>query len=189
MGKGMLEKTWWSVVLRGIAAIAIGVICLSWTQPTEKALVILFGIFFIVYGIASLFEAQRAKARQEKYTVELVIGIVAVAAGILTLAWPSITARALLYLIAIWAIVTGGIELAPAFMKELPSPARWVFGMTGLVSIIFGILLISFPKGGATAIVWLIGLYALLLGVLLVVIGVGLRTWGIDVSREEDVNP
>lgn len=98
--------------------------------------------------------------------LHLAEGVVAALAGIVALAWPAITARALLYIIAAWAIVTGVLEMAGAFRTRLAATSEWVLMASGIISVVFGILLLVWPRLGLLALVWLIGIYAILYGII-----------------------
>ncbi|MCC6314922.1 MAG: DUF308 domain-containing protein, partial [Thermomicrobiales bacterium] len=122
------------------------------------------GVFAIIAGIASHGENQR-------WWAELLVGIAGVIVGILTFALPGVTAFALLYLIAAWAIVTGVLEIVAAIRLRREMENEWMLGIGGALSIVFGILLFAFPGAGALSVVWLIGIYAILYGITLIVLG------------------
>ena len=155
----------WGVILRGIAAIVFGLIILAWPTITARTLIVAFGIFAVAAGIFAILAGLRTEETRRRWR-QLAEGVIAVLAGIVALAWPTITARALLYLIAAWAIVTGIIELAGALRTRLVTMSEWVLLASGAISLIFGILLLVWPRLGVLALVWLIGIYAILYGVL-----------------------
>jgi uncharacterized membrane protein HdeD (DUF308 family) len=155
----------WGVILRGLAAIVFGLIILTWPTITAHTLILAFGIFAVAAGIFAILGGLRTEETRHRWR-HLAEGVVAVLAGIVALAWPAITARALLYLIAAWAIVTGVIEMAGALRTRLATMSEWVLMASGGISIIFGILLLVWPRLGVLALVWLIGIYAILYGIL-----------------------
>lgn len=171
-------RNWWAVVLRGAVMVVFGILALSWPNRTVTILLRIFGIIVLAYGIVMLIEALLARGKEEQSSIWPAVGaIVAIAAGVLTLAWPSATGRVALYIVAIWAIVSGVIEVVAAFSFPVRDWAVWSLTAGGLISIIVGILLISFPGSGIVGFAWLIGLYALFIGLLHVVIGVKMRSF------------
>lgn len=174
----IMFRNWWAVVLRGLVMVVFGVLALSWPDKTVTVLLSVFGIIMLAYGIVMLIEALLAKREEEQSSVWPLVGaIVAITAGVLTMAWPSATGRVVLYIIAIWAIVSGVIEVIAGFSFPVRDWAVWFMAASGLASIIIGILLISFPGSGVVGLAWLIGLYALFSGLLHVVIGFKIRSY------------
>jgi uncharacterized membrane protein HdeD (DUF308 family) len=106
----------------------------------------------------------------------LLEGIIGIAAGIIAYAYPDITAHALVYLVAAWAIFTGVFEIMEGF--ALPVSRDWLLALAGLASVVFGVLVFFNPGSGALAIVWLIGIYGLAYGVTMVILAFRLRSWG-----------
>ena len=156
-------------LFRGLAAIAFGVIALVWPKISLAALVLVFGIFAIINGITAVAAAIRGRHEAHWGTL-LFEGLLSIAVGVVALIWPGITALAFLYLIAAWAILIGVAELvAPlAFPMSFGRGLLLVFG--GLVSIVFGILIAAQPSSGLLAVVWLIGVYAILMGIMNLVV-------------------
>lgn len=171
-------RNWWAVSLRGLVMVVFGILALSWPDKTVTVLLRIFGIVILVYGVVMLIEALLARRGEEQSSIWPLVGaIVAIAAGVITLAWPSATGRVVLYIIAIWAIVSGVIEVVAAFSFPVSDWAVWLLAAGGLVSIAVGILLISSPGSGVVGLAWFIGLYALFIGLLHVVIGFKMRTF------------
>ncbi|MBV9410182.1 MAG: HdeD family acid-resistance protein, partial [Acidimicrobiia bacterium] len=159
-----LSLDWRSMLLRGIAALAFGVLILVWPGLTILALVLLFGVFVLVDGFAHLVAAFRV---HDGRGWQLFEGIAGVAAGVITLVWPDITTLAILYVIAAWAIVMGAFRIVAAIQLRKEIPNEWLLILSGSLSVIFGIILIVAPVSGALAITWVIGFFALLIGMLL----------------------
>lgn len=158
----------WGLALRGIAAILFGILVWVWPAIALNVLVILFGIFAIATGIFAILAGIRAATPKSRWLL-LIEGVLAVLAGIVALAWPGITAVALLFVIAFWAILTGVIEIISAFRTGRVGPFEWLLILSGVVSIIFGLLLLFWPGLGLLALVWLIGIYAVIHGIILLV--------------------
>jgi uncharacterized membrane protein HdeD (DUF308 family) len=161
-----LSLDWRSVGLRGLAAVAFGIVILAWPGLTVLALVFVFGIFVLVDGFAHLVAAFRGR-QQESRGWLIFEGLVAVGAGVITLVWPDITTLALLYIIGAWAVIMGVVRIFAAVQLRKEIPNEWLLGISGALSVIFGIILFVAPVSGALAITWLIGFYALFVGFLL----------------------
>ena len=175
----MMFRNWWAVAVRGLVLVAFGILLLAWPDKTVTVLLRIFGIIVLVYGVVLLIEALSARRDEtvESSVWPLVGAIVAIAAGVITLAWPSATGLVVIYIIAIWAIVSGVFEIAAAFSFPVRDWAVWLLGAGGLISIIVGILFIAFPGQGAVGLAWLIGLYALFIGLLHMIIGFKMRSF------------
>lgn len=175
-----LARNWWAVVLRGVIALAFGVIAFFYPPSTLAALVLLFGAYALVDGVFAFIAAVRAAARHERWGALILEAISGVAAGVLTFVWPAMTALVLLYVIAVWAIITGVFEVVAAVRLRKEIQGEWMLGLSGIASVVFGVLLIVSPGSGALVVVWIIGIYAMLFGVLL--IGLGLRLRGMPAT-------
>lgn len=170
-----LSRNWWAVALRGVIAIVFGIGALARPGVTLEALVLVFGFYAIVDGAFSLIGGVGMIGSGEAWGGPVASGLVGIAVGVVTFFWPGLTALALLYLIAFRAIFTGLMELTAAvqWRKVLPHPA--VPGSTGVLSVLFGVLLVAFPGAGALSLVWLIGVYAIVFGIAFVALGFWLR--------------
>jgi uncharacterized membrane protein HdeD (DUF308 family) len=173
----VLERNWWAVALRGLVAVLFGLAAWIWPDVTLRVLVVLFGAYVLVDGIFALVMALRTSERSTRWTALLIEGILGIAAGVVTLIWPNITALVLLVIIAAWAIITGALEIAAAIRLRREIRDEWLLGLSGAASVLFGTILIVRPDVGAVAVTWLIGLYAILFGVLLLALAFRLRTW------------
>jgi uncharacterized membrane protein HdeD (DUF308 family) len=159
---------WRGIALRGVAAVVFGLLTLIWPGLTLTALVYLFGAYALVDGVftigAVIAQAPETRGRR---VILVLQGLLGVAAGIVTFVWPDITALALLYVIAAWAIVTGVLEIVAAIQLRAELHNEWLLVLGGVASVIFGILLLITPGPGALVITWLIGWYALFFGVVM----------------------
>lgn len=162
---GAPGETKWGVISRGIVAMLFGVIVLAWPSITLRVLLVAFSVFVIAAGVLALLGGLRTKHVRDRW-LHLGEGVVAVLAGVVALAWPGMTAFALSYIIAAWAMVTGVMEMAGAFQTRLVSLPEWVLLASGAISIVFGIVLLVWPYMGVLTLVWLIGIYAILYGIL-----------------------
>lgn len=156
---------WRLIAVRGVAALLFGLGTLVWPDVTLWALVLMWGAFALVDGISSLTAAMSGGRGNVSHRGWLAFhGLAGIAAGVVTFVWPSITARALLYIIAAWALVVGVAQIATAISMRKAISNEWTLGIAGLLSILFGALLVISPGTGALALTWAIGWYALVWG-------------------------
>lgn len=179
----VLARNWWAVALRGVAAVLFGVAALIWPGLTLGILVLLFGAYVLVDGIFDLILAIQRATHHARWWPLLLEGLAGIVVGLLTFFWPGITALVLLVLMASWAIVTGIFELIAAMELRREIANEWLLGLSGFASVLFGVLLLLMPGAGALALVWLIGVYALLFGILL--LGLAYRLRQIEATIEE----
>lgn len=172
-----LSRNWWAVLLRGIAGIILGIITFIAPAISLGALVLVFGAYAFADGILAIATALRLRGT-DRWWVMLIEGLIGVAAGLLTLIWPVITALTLLFIIAAWALVTGIFEIVAAVRLRKVMKGEWMLALSGALSVLFGILLFIFPGAGALTVVLWIGAYALVFGVLFVALAFKLRSWG-----------
>jgi uncharacterized membrane protein HdeD (DUF308 family) len=159
-------KAWWVCGLRGLIAISLGVLAVTWPHITLMGLVALFAAFALASGIVSVAGAVRNRHASSDWGLLLLIGFVSIGAGILAIDHPAITVLALVLLMGLNAIVTGVLDILFAIELRRALRGEWLIVLSGLVSIIFGVLVILFPSAGALAMVWLFAVYAILTGVL-----------------------
>jgi uncharacterized membrane protein HdeD (DUF308 family) len=171
----VLARNWWALVLRGIAAIVFGLLAFFIPGVALFVLVILFGAYSLVDGVLAVVAAFRAAQTHTRWMSFALEGLVGIAVGLVTFFWPHITALALVYVIAFWAIVTGIFELVAALQLRKHIQNEWLLILGGILSIVFGVWISFEPGGGALAVVWIIAWYAILFGVLLVGLGLRLR--------------
>ena len=173
-----LVHNWWVVLLRGIAGILFGILTFVSPAISLGALVLLFGAYSFADGVLAIISAIRNRAESERWWIVLIQGLAGVGAGLVTLLWPGITALALLAVVAAWALVIGGLEIAAAIRLRKVITGEWLLVLSGIASITLGVLLALFPGPGALALVIWIGAYAIVSGVLLVALALRLRSWG-----------
>lgn len=171
------------LALRGVLAVIFGIVALIWPDLTLTVLVLLFGAYALVDGIFLIIASIGSRNNDEQRWVGLLQGIAGVVAGILTFVWPDITALVLLYFIAAWALVTGVLEIVVAIQYRRAIEGEWLLVLAGISSIVFGLLLVIFPGAGALSLVWLIGIYEIFFGALLIVLAFRLRGLGDEPDR------
>lgn len=183
-----LARNWWLVLLRGIASIMFGMVTFFAPGISFAAIVLFFGAYAFVDGVFAIMAAMVWRARSRRWWM-LLEGLAGVAAGVITLFLPGITAIALLAMIAAWALITGGLEIAAAIRLRKVITNEWLLALAGVSSVAFGILLILFPGPAALALVLWIGAYALVSGVLWVVLALRLHSWGGSHGGEAALSP
>ena len=167
-----LARNWWALALRGLAAVLFGLLTFLVPGITLVTLVLLFGVYALVDGLFNVIAFFRVPAHHWALLIEGVIGIIA---GIVTFAWPGITAIALLYVVAFWAIFTGVFEIIAGIRLRKVITNEWLLLVLGALSLAFGILILFAPGLGALAIVLWIGAYACVFGIFLLALAFRLR--------------
>lgn len=168
-----IARTWWLILIRGICAIIFGILALIWPGITVYVLVIFFGAYAIVSGIFSLFSAFGHNVSSRAWLI--ISGIIGILAGIVAFAWPGITALALLYVIAFWAIFTGVAEVVAGIALRKTIENEWMLIVGGVLSVIFGILLFIWPGAGMLGLTWLLGIFAIIYGIAMIVMSVRVK--------------
>jgi uncharacterized membrane protein HdeD (DUF308 family) len=171
-----LAQNWWTLVLRGVAAVIFGILAYVWPSITFTVLVLFFGAYALWDGVFALIAAFRTQA--ERRWPLVLEGLVGIAAGVLTFIWPGAATLALLIIIGAWAFVTGIFEIVAAIRLREEIEGEWLLLISGLLSVLFGIALAIWPAAGLVAVTWLIGAYSIIFGILLIVLGFRLRNWG-----------
>jgi len=167
---------WWSMVVRGLVGVSLGVITFLWPAITLGALVLLFGAYAILDGIVAFAGATQAKRAKQQSGALVFEGVAGLLAGLITIARPAITATVLVYIVAAWAIITGILELSAAVRLRETIHGEWLLGFFGVLSVLFGIAIAAAPVLGALAIALWIGAYAFVSGIILTILGLRLRS-------------
>lgn len=170
------EKHWWQIAVRGLIALIFGILVLAWPGVSLFIFAIIFGAFAFVDGVLTLVAGVNYKAGAGRRAWLFVRGICGIIVGLVTLFWPAVTEIALILLVGAWALVTGVFELVFAFRSVEGAGTRWLFAVSGILSIILGVLLLVRPIAGMLAVLWAIGAYAVIAGVVLIILGFRLRS-------------
>lgn len=178
-----LSQNWWLVLLRGILAILFGLAAIVWPGITWLTLIVIFGIYAIVDGVIAIVSGLSRTRETPRWWVFLLEGLLGVAAGLVALFMPGLATLVLVYMIASWAVFTGILEIAAALRLRHEITNEWMLGLGGVLSVGLGILLFLQPAAGTLAIIWTMAGYALLFGVLLVILGLRLRGWNAPEPR------
>jgi uncharacterized membrane protein HdeD (DUF308 family) len=163
---GLVTRDWWVFAVRGVAAIVFGILAFAAPGTTLAVLVLLFGAYVFVDGISLLIALARgdAGARRHGWAVAI-MGILGIVVGIATFVWPGTTALSLLYLVAIWAIAMGTFQVIAAIQLRREIDNEFWMALGGIVSIVFGVLLLAFPGEGLLSLVWLVGIWSIVFGI------------------------
>jgi uncharacterized membrane protein HdeD (DUF308 family) len=172
-----LAENWWLLLLRGLAAIAFGVIAFFWPDITLVALTYLFGAYALVDGVVAIWAAFNAPGDAGPRWWLGLSGVVSILAGLAAFFYTGITTLVLLMFIAVWAIIIGVVQIWGAIELRKIFDDEWLLGLTGVLSIVFGVILIAKPGAGALALVWVIGWFAIVFGSLYTALAFRLRTF------------
>jgi uncharacterized membrane protein HdeD (DUF308 family) len=169
-----LARHWWVVLLRGLVAIAFGV--LTFTRPAISlaALLLFFGAFVFADGLLHVWTAISDKERENRWLL-LLGGLLGIGVGLLAFLIPGLTAIAVLFYIAIWAVATGLLDIVAAVRLRKEIEGEWLLGLGGLCSVAFGVVLLARPATGALAVLWIIAAYAVAFGVILTLLSFRLK--------------
>jgi uncharacterized membrane protein HdeD (DUF308 family) len=170
-----LAKNWWLVLLRGIAGIVFGILAFAWPGLTLLTLVLFYGAYALVDGVLSLVAAFTGGGKPAPSWWLILIGIAGIAAGLVTFLWPGITALVLILFIGGWAIAHGIFEIVGAIKLRKEIDNEWWLILAGALSVIFGLIVLIAPGAGALGLIWMIGTYSIIFGVLLVGLSLRLR--------------
>jgi uncharacterized membrane protein HdeD (DUF308 family) len=169
-----LAKNWWLLLLRGIAAIIFGLLAFAWPGLTLVTLILFYGAFALVDGVLAIAAAITGGVPGSRWWLAIV-GLLGIAAGLVTFLTPGLTALVLLFFIAGWAIVTGVFEIIGAIKLRKEIDNEWLLILGGIISVLFGVGMMLAPGAGALALVWVIGAYSVVLGVIFVALAFRLK--------------
>jgi uncharacterized membrane protein HdeD (DUF308 family) len=169
-----LAKNWWLILLRGICAVIFGLLTFAWPGVTLAVLVLFYGAFAFVDGVLALVAAVMGGQPAPRWWLAIV-GVLGLAAGLITLVMPGITALILLYCIAFWAIAIGVMQIFGAIRLRKEIDNEWMLIASGIISVLFGLILIVNPGAGAMGVLFVIGVYAVIHGIILITLAMRLR--------------
>src|SRR5438067_2242423 len=162
----VLIGNWWALALRGALAILFGILAIIWPGMTAVVLILMFGAYAFVDGIFALVAALRLAHQHGRSGPLLVEGILNLLIGIICFVWPRPALVALIYLIGAWAVISG-ITLIVAGLALIRLSGEWLLVVSGVLSVLLGIVLFVQPAAGVIALSWWLGIYALLFGIML----------------------
>jgi len=174
----LLSQSWWMLALRGVVALVFGILAFSWPGLTLLWLVALFAAYAVIAGGVSTYAALRNRRTDDDWWLVLLLGLVGLGAGVIAILHPDLTALVLVLVMGAYALLTGVLDIAIAIRLRKVIRGEWLLILAGIVSIVFGVMVFLFPAAGALALVWLIGVYAVATGVLLLAAAFRARSWG-----------
>jgi uncharacterized membrane protein HdeD (DUF308 family) len=168
----LLLRSWWMLALRGAAALLFGILALTWPAIT---LFVMFAAFALISGAAYIIGALRRRGRERGWWLMLLLGLVSISAGIVAIVDPRITVFVLVLLMGVNALITGILDIVMAVRLSDGDGREWLLGLTGVISIVFGLVVFLYPPAGALALAFIVGLYATFVGFLLLILA--FRVW------------
>jgi uncharacterized membrane protein HdeD (DUF308 family) len=162
-----LGQDWWIFLMEGVLAIVFGLLLLVWPGPTTGVVIVLVGLFALLTGIVGVFAAIGAAGNDQPWGWKLATALLGIVVGLAIMRWPGATAVAILYLIAFWLILGGIVGIVESFAAHRTIAHAWLLLLSSVVAILFGIAMFAWPKVGLTLVVSLIGLYAIVQGIIL----------------------
>lgn len=173
-----LLRSWWLLALRGIIAILFGAAAILWPAITLITLAALFSAFALLAGAVWMFGAIRNRHGDQRWWLLLLLGAFSVGAGIIAALYPGLTTIALIVLVGANALVTGVLDIVVALRVRKHIKGELLLVLSGIASVVFGAIVLLFPMGaGALALAWLIGLYAVVTGTMLLALSLNVRSW------------
>jgi uncharacterized membrane protein HdeD (DUF308 family) len=172
---GVMSRYWWTYALRGLIAILFGIGAILWPDLTISALVILFGAYVVVDGVLAIFNGVTGRGIHDRWWADILIGLAGIIAGSWAMAFPGLTAVGLMYFIAAWWLFTGLMEIVVAIRLREVISNEWTMILSGALSVVLGVLFLISPGDGAISLIWVIGIFAIVFGVMLVSLAFRLR--------------
>jgi uncharacterized membrane protein HdeD (DUF308 family) len=170
----LLAQLWWASILRGVLGILFGVVVILFPGIGLLAVVALFAAWALVGGVQSLLGAWRSRGQKE-WWVGILEGLIGIAAAVVAILLPAAASLALLFVVAGWAIAIGVLQIWMAIrLRERITGEVWM-GLSGVISILFGLLLVIFPGTGILSVLFLVGIFSILMGVAMLLLGLRLR--------------
>jgi uncharacterized membrane protein HdeD (DUF308 family) len=189
-GERLIARAWKTLALRGVVAIAFGIVAVAWPDMGLTTLLALVGAFALVAGLTALYAAYRAPVNRARRTWLALDGVLAIAFAVLVLVWPDLSARGLLFAIAAWAVATGIVEFGlGAAVLPVTGPRSLLLMFWGVVSAAFGAIMFARPGAGALALLALVAAFAIVTGVTQVAYAVELRRLAGELERRLSPRP
>jgi uncharacterized membrane protein HdeD (DUF308 family) len=172
----VMSRNWWAFLIRGIAAVLFGVAVLLWPGLALASLVLIWGAYAVVDGIFAIAAGIQGGPDVPNRWLAVLEGVVSIIAGVIAFIWPGITAMALLYVVAIWAILTGILEFVAAIQLRKELTGEFWLGLSGVLSIVFGVLLFIYPGSGMLSLLGMLGIYSIVFGASTIFLSFRLRS-------------
>jgi len=172
----LVTRYWWVLVVRGVLAFLLGLLALGWPGLTLEVFILWFGAFALVDGVFAIFNAIGARSENDDWWLVLLGGLASVLVGVVTFRAPGLALVALLLYVAAWALVKGVVEIVAAVRLRRVIEGEFWLALGGVASIAFAVLLMAYPLMGALTLLWVIGIYAMVFGVIMVMLGFRVRS-------------
>jgi uncharacterized membrane protein HdeD (DUF308 family) len=169
-----LARNWWLILLRGVCAVIFGVLTFIWPGVTLLTLVLLYGAYALIDGAIAIWAAIVGGEPAPRWWL-LIVGLLGIAAGLVTLLMPGVTAVVLLIFIGFWAILTGVMQIVGAIRLRKEIDNEWMLAASGVLSVLFGVILLVQPGAGALSLLFVIGAYAVIYGAMMIGLALRLR--------------
>ena len=168
----LVDAPWWQPVVAGLITLIIGGVAMAWPDITLWFVIVLFGAIMFIQGIMAIIASFVVKNENPMWVVMFLVGPVSVILGGVIMAWPDLTALVVLYIIAAWFLIMGMLMVVWGFRHRAEEvPGRTIYMILGLMAVVFSFVAFLYPDATALSIVWLIGLFAVIFGVLMVIAG------------------
>jgi uncharacterized membrane protein HdeD (DUF308 family) len=174
--KALSKRTWGELLFGGIIALLFGIIASVWPGRTLMTIMVFFGVFILIEGIITVVISIMRRADYERWWLTLIGGIIGILIGVITVVHPFGTTIFLLYMVAIWALITGVISIVTAIRLRREIRREWILILSGIVAVIFSIFIFARPAAAAVTIMWIISAFAVLFGILLIVLAIRIRS-------------
>jgi uncharacterized membrane protein HdeD (DUF308 family) len=171
-----LSQNWWLVLLQGVLSVVLGILALVWPGVTLGVVLVLWGLFTLLNGVVDVFAALGAAGSHRSWGWRLAGGLVGILAGLVILRWPGLSALFALYVVAIWAIMMGIVRIVGTIADHDALPHAWIVALAGTVSVLFGIAMFAWPGVGLLTLIYLVGSYAIVYGLITCVIAFRLHS-------------
>jgi len=182
----LVSRKWWALVLRGSLAVLLGILAFVWPTHTLNAIFILVGIFLIIDGIISAGSSLSHRRQVGTWWIFFAEGLFGLLVGLFALLWPQVAAVALVIIIGVWAVITGILEILGGIGLRATLKGEWLLILGGVLSVVFGLLLILIPSSAVIALMWLIAAYFILFGIVLIALGFRTRPYRDSPGIEDD---
>jgi uncharacterized membrane protein HdeD (DUF308 family) len=173
----LYKNAWWMLLIRGVLLVLFGILAVSWPGLALYTFIVFFGAFALVHGILSILGSIMNRRDNEDWWLVLLEGIVSIIIGVMTVVWPGLTGLVLAYFIAAWAVVMGILKIYGAIKLRKAIEGELLLIIAGIISVVFGIFIFARPLAGALAIAWIIGIYAIVFGLLSIVLSFRIKSW------------
>ncbi|MBD3179506.1 MAG: HdeD family acid-resistance protein [Candidatus Latescibacteria bacterium] len=173
----MVSRKWWALVLRGALAVALGILAFIWPGHTVRALFILVGMFLILDGAITVGSSVTHRQQVSAWWIFFVEGALGILVGLFALIRPETAAVVLAFLVGLWALITGILEIIAGLKLSATRAGEWLLTAGGVLSVIFGLILTLVPSAAVVALLWLVALYFIIFGALLIILGLRMRPY------------